>query len=921
MQANEKRGLLGKSVLAVKIVLYSLFVFIGFIFIYYCFIEKNDFLTYESVRFIENWTVDYDDGSVISVGRSYTDADRSTQKCTIRSVLPSDISDNEFVFFTTRKDIAVYINDELREDFVEKRDVKLPGGSVKRFYMAVPLKNSDSGAVIKIVRLSDEKEEQIVPETFIGTRSGALGYLMKHHGASFILAFIILLFSFVVFVISIVLRFRYKTKIDMMYGTLGIFVIAAWIITDSYIWPFIFGVMHVNDTMNYMFALMLPLAPAVYLNSVRHSSYRKSSVVVLIVVCINAVGWTLLHFTGILSLEDARNIENLILGGMAVTGIVILSYDVKKGYSKGYRYTLIGFFGFLICGIIELLLILLSNGDTTLPMVIGLGFLLTFVVIQQVYDLRKINIEKQHAIDISEAKTKFLASMSHEIRTPINAILGMNEMILRENRDHVIGEYSRSIKTSGKMLLMLVNDVLDFSKIEAGKLEINENRFHISDMLRDVISLIKERADEKDLELKTEIAAKIPDEMISDEFRLRQILVNLLNNSVKYTEKGTVTLALGGDYSENGFNLKFSVKDTGKGIKQEDQDRLFDAFSRADMRTNANVEGTGLGLAIVKSIVDSMKGNIEVYSEYGVGSEFTVTIPVKYKSGEFLESDFAERKSEDASVYEQESFTAPDAKILAVDDNQSNLTIVKLFLKRTGIVPDLCSSGEKAAEMCRKKQYDLILLDHMMPSPDGIETLHIIRTDGASLNRDTKAVVLTANALAGSRQMYMDEGFDDYLTKPIDAKVLEQTVKDMLPKDKVIEKNVQKTDVAFDIKPQAPSSIKSRLTAIEGLDYNMALKYCGGDEGFLTEIVSDVAASCPERTGRMRKSLENEDYKSYGIEAHTIKSTMATLGLMSLSARAKQHEFAAKGNDIEFILSDAEAFINEYTKVCGKLTV
>ena len=517
--------------------------------------------------------------------------------------------------------------------------------------------------------------------------------------------------------------------------------------------------------------------------------------------------------------------------------------------------------------------------------------------------------------------------MSHEIRTPINSILGMNEMILRENSDKTIGEYSRNIKSSGKMLLMLVNDVLDFSKIEAGKLEINEARFFMSDVLYDVISLIKERADEKNLELKTDIKDGIPNELISDEVRIRQILINLLNNAVKYTDKGTITLFLGGEFKDDGFELSISVKDTGKGIPENEKDKLFEAFSRADAKANVNIEGTGLGLAIVKSIVDSMKGSIDVDSEYGMGSEFRVKLPVKYLSKAALKSDFMKYGPHFSNEAKGQSFTAPEARILAVDDNQSNLKIVKLFLKRTGIKLNLCSSGNRAAELCREKKYDLILLDHMMPQPDGIETLRIIRNDPASLNKDTKAVVLTANAIAGSRQFYINEGFDDYIAKPIDSDFLEHMVMKLLPKDKVIistdmddsdesSSSEIEVDTAVNITSSDP---KIRLSAIDGLDYEAALFHCGGSEELLIDIMSDMASDCEKRVTRMRKDLAENDLKSYQIEAHTIKSSMATIGLARLSERAKKHEFAARDNDISFIEKDAENFIEEYTEICRKL--
>ena len=420
----------------------------------------------------------------------------------------------------------------------------------------------------------------------------------------------------------------------------------------------------------------------------------------------------------------------------------------------------------------------------------------------------------------------------------------------------------------------------------------------------------------------------MPAALISDEFRIRQILVNILNNAVKYTEKGSVTLRIGGSFKDNIYELCMSVKDTGKGIREEDRAHLFEAFSRADMKANANIEGTGLGLAIVKGIVDSMKGTIEVESEYGVGSEFRVTLPVEYSDREPLRNDFMEKRPLQEEISENGAFTAPDARILAVDDNHSNLSIVKLFLKRTGIVPELCSSGSRAIELCRENKYDLILLDHMMPAPDGIETLHMIKTDEASLNKDTKAVVLTANAVADSRRMYMDAGFDDYLTKPLDSTVFEHTVMEMLPKDKVIpvsasgnagSQGEDESDEIMEFGSDQMTPFMRRYRSIEGVDLEAALLYCAGDEGFLEEIAADIASEGMERSERMKKSLAENNLKSYNIDAHTIKSNMATLGIKPFSERAKKHEYAARDNDTAFLQKDAEGFLREYVEICSKL--
>ncbi|MCR5632438.1 MAG: response regulator [Eubacterium sp.] len=846
--------------------------------------------------------------------KDWDEQEGENNEITIFSTLPQNITDNEYLYFDTRRDVTVYINGELRKDFIENRDVNMPGGVFRRFYVMVPLKREDSGSQIIIVRHSVADIDREVPEVFIGTPSASFVYLFNKMGHVFVLSFIVLIFSFVSFVVSIVLRLMFRTKIDMMYGALSIFVIAAWLITDSMLFPFVFGVYHVNGLISFMLCLTIPLPLIEYLTSIQRGRYGKSMSIIMIVSIINVIIWPLLHFTGIVPYYNMIDLANAVLVFLAIAGLAVLIIDAVRGNTVSYHYTFIGFIGFLVGCLIELTCVILevSFVKEYIFMVVGLAFLLTFIVIQQVHDLRMINKEKQHAIDISEAKTRFLASMSHEIRTPINAILGMNEMILRENNDKAVEEYSRNIKTSGNMLLMLVNDVLDFTKIESGKMEIKDSDFLMSDMLYDVISLINERVEEKNLELKVEIGEDVPNKLISDEFRIRQIIINLLNNAVKYTEKGSVTLRVDGESLEDKYSLSLLVKDTGKGIRKEDQEFLFDAFSRADIKTNANIEGTGLGLAIVKSIVDSMNGEVGVESEYGSGSKFWVNLPVRFEEGEILEKDFMEKKVEQTAVTPSSSFAAPDAKILAVDDNQSNLTIVKLFLKRNGIVPDLCSSGEKAIELCKEKKYDLILMDHMMPEPDGIEALHIIRKDEASVNKETKIIVLTANAVAGSRKMYLEEGFDEYLTKPIDSNVLEELVKNMLPQEKVIEA-VAATSA------EDTGTLKNRLSSIEGLDYDEALGYCGGEEEMLLEIIGDIAREWPERSERMRKSLEEKDIKAYKIDAHSIKSSMATIGLKEFSERAKKHEFAARDNDIAFIYGEADSFINEYIDICKKL--
>ncbi len=905
--------------LAVKIVFFAAIIFALFILIHYSRADRMEPIVMDPVEFIEEWTVDDGNGNVFTTGRRYNAEKRYDKQFTITSYLPSDVKDNTFLCFQTGMDIRVYIGGELRRDYYEERDYAIPGENVKRFYLLIPLTEEDAGAEVRMERSPTIKNGQIVPETFVSTLGGIYALMMERYGLTFMLAEVVMIFSLVVIVVSVTMRFLYRHRIDMLYGALGIFVIAAWVMTNSFLYTFVFGHYHVDGIVNYLLCLMIPFGPLIYLNSVQHGRYRKSMTALMIISVVNCIFWSLLHFTRVYTFNDSLVYINIIMGLEALAAIALLIVDAVRGYTSEYRYTAIGFAGFLACSLIEIMyLLFLAPKYDELPMVAGLTFFLVFVVIQQVEDLRKAQAEKQRAIDLSEAKTKFLASMSHEIRTPINSILGMNEMILRENRDQVVNDYARSIKSSGKMLLMLVNDVLDFSRIEAGKLEITNGEFHLSDLLNDVLSMIGERAQEKDLELKTEMEGQIPDAIISDEFRIRQILINILSNGVKYTDEGSVTLSIGGEYEEeNTFLLRFTIKDTGRGIRKEDQEHLFEAFSRADIRKNVSIEGTGLGLSIVKSILDSMNGSISVESAYGVGSAFRIALPVDVADKTPMDRRFMDRKPDTGNVEEVSEYHAPDARVLAVDDNQSNLTIVRLFLRQVDIEPDLCNSGQQAIDLCKKNKYDLILLDHMMPSPDGVETLHIIREDPDSLNRDTNAIVLTANAVAGSRQLYMDAGFADYLTKPIDNKLLEQTVRRFLPEDKIMTEKKEPAENPSEEKTVSP--LRAKAETIEGLDYDDALFHCGGDESILQEVFEEIVVESTDRCIRMRNALKEKDLPTYRIEAHSIKSVMATVGLSALSERAKKNEFAARDGDLAFIESDAESFIDEYEDICQKI--
>lgn len=393
-------------------------------------------------------------------------------------------------------------------------------------------------------------------------------------------------------------------------------------------------------------------------------------------------------------------------------------------------------------------------------------------------DMLEAEKEKQAVIAAGESKARFLASMSHEIRTPINTIVGMNEMILRESQEGIIREYAQNIKRESQLLLGLVNDVLDFSKIEAGKLKIVEKVYEPAFMLYDTVLAMMPRVREKKLELVREIDKDIPKRLKGDELRIRQIINNLLSNAVKYTEEGKITFRAEGEQREDAYWLTISVTDTGIGIRKEEFETVFESFKRLELDKTHYIEGTGLGLNITKQLVENMGGTIQLESEYGKGSRFTVTLPqVMVPLGE--ETVPADKDENSAEAY----LCLPDVKILAVDDNNMNLTVLKALLKRSQMQIDTVTSGMDCIDITRKKKYDLVLMDHMMPGMDGIQTLHAVREDADNPNRETPMIVLTANAIAGMEEIYRAEGFAGFLTKPIDIARLEAMIAGCLAKE------------------------------------------------------------------------------------------------------------------------------------------
>ena len=527
--------------------------------------------------------------------------------------------------------------------------------------------------------------------------------------------------------------------------------------------------------------------------------------------------------------------------------------------------------------------------------------------------LRKEKRSQQEAEAANMAKSSFLANMSHEIRTPINAILGMNEMILREEKDPAIRGYAGNIQASGNSLLSIVSDVLEISKIESGKLEIIPVDYEVNSLISDCCNMAAGRAKAKELELLVECADNVPMKLCGDETHIRQIIMNLLTNAVKYTEKGTVKLIVSGRFTDGGFVLKVDVSDTGIGIAEENLPQLFTQFQRFDLQRNRNIEGTGLGLSIVKRLCDLMSGTITARSVLGSGSTFTVELPQKVVDSTPC-GGVNLNYSAGAEHEYHHSFEAPEAKILAVDDLPVNLLVIANLLKETRIKIDTAGSGRECLDKCSQQKYDLILMDHMMPEMDGVQTFEKLHGDKSSPNFETPVIMLTANALAGMREQYMDVGFADYVSKPVRGAKLEEAIRRNLPESLI---KPASPEIPAEAVSTEPSGFTDICSAVPELNVNAALQYCCGSAELLNDLLHDFTEN--DHFSDLKAAFEEKRWEDYRRHAHSLKSTSLMIGLTGLSERARASELALKGGCTEFAELNHDSLIEEYSALLVKI--
>ena len=886
----------------------------------------------------------------ISTDWSYTSSNGSSGTCKtpvrveipigasieFNGTMPEDITDGMYMIIAAGRNIAIYIDGQARLVHTQA-DSKIPGKIVKSGFFPIQLYESDAGKPIKIVKDEAGAYNGYLGEIRYGDLYAVCRSIMSEHAFKFIAALLLLVISIGVSVGNILISAFYKIH-DKALRMLayGMLAISVWIITDSYMYQFAFGNIYVEGTVSYIIAPLIPVSFIRYINELQKSRYEKLYAFVIALLILDELVTCFLHFTDILSFERTLKVSNFAEVSACLLMVVLFYGEYRNGHLKEYKWVAAGLAGLVLSAILEIIFI-----NTTFPifsdlwLILGIYFMLITALVHTAGDIINREKERRKAIEASIVKSNFLANMSHEIRTPINAIMGMNEMILRESSDPNIAEYSEHINRSGKLLLSIIGDVLDLSRIESGKLNMVNGPYNISSFISDVYNLMNQMAVPKNLEVKFDVDKDIPRAFFGDENHIKQVVINLITNAAKYTKKGFIGLkAYVTDIKEcydeltvyKVATVNIEISDSGIGIKKDDIPKLFNSFERVDEKKNRNIQGTGLGLSIVKSLTEAMGGKVEVRSEYGKGSTFIVRFPQKVVDESPVGDAWMSMAEYKAGAMERTrykaSFTAHDARIMAVDDNGSNLMIIKQLLKETGLEIELVDNGKDAIELADEKHFDVILLDHMMPEPDGIAVLKAIKSNPLGINKLTPVIVLTANATENSREEYLSAGFSDYISKPVDGRTLENMLYQYLPPSKVMDNNVEHKAASATSAPVA--SVADSSKSGESNDYNglfnreefAKLAKVYGNKQFAYEIMSKVALDTLQSLDKLKEDIDTGNYGDYAIRAHGIKGMMASVYYEALRTRSYEHEMAAKEGRIDYIKQDYEGYSTECRQFC-----
>lgn len=861
------------------------------------------------IEFESDWYINIPGSEEFKAPKLPTTIDTGDAKeMIVYTVLPDWIEDGKaLLFWGQHQDMTFYVDDAYRCEY-STANFRAWGKTSPAYYIFVDLNKEDAGKTLRIKIKCDGNYLGILRNVYYGDRLGIWMNTLKTDGRELVIGFLMICLSLVAIIISIVLKICFHKKVILEYLSWGILFASMWLFSNSVFRQIIFNNVSVIGDMSFMTVLALPIPFLMYMNEVQQEHYQKVYVVAEMLASLNFVVCTILH---IFNIKDYIEIFPLIAMSLMMAVVIIfvtMIIDIFNKRVKSYLLIAYGLAMSATIAVIQVSLYILKAATFSVSIsAVALAIVLIVAMINTARNVMQLEKDKQRAEFANESKAKFLANMSHEIRTPINAVLGMDEMILRESKEENTLEYAQNIQNAGKNLLAIINDILDISKIESGKMELSQNEYSVASLVNDTYQMVSMQAENKELQLVYDIDRDIPSMLIGDEVRVRQIMINLLSNAVKYTKQGTITMKM---YLEESFPnsvmICISVKDTGIGIRKEDVDKLFDSFQRVDMVKNRSIEGTGLGLSITKQLVELMDGTIKVYSEYGKGSEFIVRI-IQSVADERPIGKINPAKNNDVKKVSAShcDFVAPNARILAVDDVEMNLKVLCGLLKETQIQIDKALSGKECIELVKKNKYDIILLDHMMPEIDGIETYKIMQKDEDNLNKETPVIMLTANALSGVREEYLEIGFVDYLSKPVDINKLSEMIKLYL-RDDLVTSELRETDDA-----------KSGIERFTFLDTESGLNYHGASEELYEEMLTEFVNN--NIFEEIQALYDKKDWDDYRIKVHALKGMALQLGANDLSQKAKLIESSVKAGDIQAALDNHDSLMNDGNVIVGKI--
>lgn len=913
------------------VALYFIFLFLTFFFLGLAEKSGEDyrFVKREEIPFTQPWDYEFSDGTA---GKTELPARLSVRDgadgLSLRNRLP-DVQDGMvFIYRSRHADVKIYIDGEIVYDSRIMPDGEiadtvfpLPGN----IWNEVEIGAECSGKEIVIEQKSPIERYLRGPgDVFLGERGTFFLNLWEAKLSTIIGSGVLLILAVILFVAWVILiattRGKYSEILCLSLFTLSI---ALWGFTESRCLQFLSGNMRQYSILAFELLSLAPTPIALYFTCGKRKRTvelaRIAAIIPLVVWGVN----NLLHFTGILDLANTLIVTQLMAGFEVIFIGGIQANDLLQdrktnGADSGgifWRVPLVGLaimLPMVLWDIIRYIFADIYYADRADATCFGI---IAYIIALACHSALRLMSENFRITEASRAKSQFLANMSHEIRTPLNAVLGFDELILRDAQNEKIIEYAHSIQNAGVVLQDTINTILDLSKIESGRVEITDTPYNLVQLIDNVASITQALAEKKSLYFHLEIDERLPEHLCGDEVHIRQILVNLLNNAVKYTYKGGVAfrVELLQEADGNGLcRIRFVVKDTGIGIRKEDKERLFEKFERLDAYVNRNTEGTGLGMNIVEKLLDAMGSKIEFDSVYGEGSEFYFTLEQQMLDNSRIGVYEDEKRRIGVGEQKYESYIAPEARILVVDDVRLNLDVAKGLLENLRVQVDEAESGEQAIEMAKENRYDVILMDHMMPGMDGITAAGKIRELGGNKEeqyyyRTVPIIALTANALSGMREMYLEAGMQDFISKPVQGKTLETVLRKWIPKEKVSE-NVREYEETAE---QSDWEI-----SIAGLDIAAARTFFPREDMYV-DTLRTFAAMIPENSAKIEEYCRTGDLNNYTITVHALKSSAKIIGAMQISEMAKKLEEAGRAGRKTEIQADTPPLLALYRE-CGE---